>query len=272
MRGISTSTLTVIEGRRSGDVWMSNGDAVDGKSRLGRALTMLHPSPPLSVLPQRHTDDNTGDFTPPEPLRSYGSEPQTPQSVISAELGRCDRAQSSKASSIYYSATAGASSAYTTSSRVGGSLSRSHQHLRSRSVSSTQSTLRDPLSPPPPLPLPPTPGRGEAKYVGMRHQRSFSSAPLSNTSNTFKSSTGRNPKIDALAAALLPMLVPGIVIDHDAELNGPDLRPSSPPDEVSLFNPVSFSSPEGHSTPKQSKATRKKHHFSLPSLVPILLF
>src|ERR1700749_1749435 len=92
---------------------------------------------------------------------------------------------------------------------------RSHQHLRTRSASSTQSSLRDPLTPPPPLPLPPTPGHGDAIHVAVRHQRSFSSSPLSNPSKT-----SRNPKIDALAAAMLPLLVPGIVVDHDAQLDG----------------------------------------------------
>lgn len=265
-RGISTSTFTVVEGRRSGDVWVANGDAIDGKGRLARALTMLQPSPPLSVLPQRSIRESQG-FTPPEPLRSYGSEPQTPQSSISAELGRNASSMGSK-SSTYYSARGVDSSAYTSSSRIA-QFHKTQSHLRSRSVSSTQSTLRDPLTPPPPLPLPPTPGRGEAKHVDMRHRRSFSSAPLSNPS--YGSAT-RNPKLDALAAAMLPLLVPGLVVDKDAEIEDAEYRPNSPSEEISTFNPVSFSSPEGHSTPVKGKsskqmklATRKRHHFSLPS-------
>jgi hypothetical protein len=39
--------MTVVEDRRSqtGDVWIANGDAVDGKSEMSRALGMPSPSP-----------------------------------------------------------------------------------------------------------------------------------------------------------------------------------------------------------------------------------
>ncbi|KAI5981615.1 hypothetical protein EDD15DRAFT_2203726 [Pisolithus albus] len=32
-----SGSVTIVEGRRSGDVWISQGDAIDGKGRLGRA-------------------------------------------------------------------------------------------------------------------------------------------------------------------------------------------------------------------------------------------
>ena len=33
-------SVTIVEDRRSGDVWLSNGDAVEGKGKLGRAVGM----------------------------------------------------------------------------------------------------------------------------------------------------------------------------------------------------------------------------------------
>ena len=46
-----STTITAVEGRRSGDVWLTNGDAVDGKDKLGRAVGMLFPMPKLSGYP-----------------------------------------------------------------------------------------------------------------------------------------------------------------------------------------------------------------------------
>ena len=46
-----STTITAVEGRRSGDVWLTNGDAVDGKDKLGRAVGMLFLMPKLSGYP-----------------------------------------------------------------------------------------------------------------------------------------------------------------------------------------------------------------------------
>lgn len=40
-----SASVTVVEGRRSGDVWLANGDATDGKSKVSRALGMMSPMP-----------------------------------------------------------------------------------------------------------------------------------------------------------------------------------------------------------------------------------
>lgn len=46
-----SGSVTLFEGRQSVDVWIANGDAVDGKSKIGRALGMLSVKPKLSVFP-----------------------------------------------------------------------------------------------------------------------------------------------------------------------------------------------------------------------------
>ncbi|GLB34088.1 hypothetical protein LshimejAT787_0109720 [Lyophyllum shimeji] len=89
-RSMSTS-VTVVEGRRSGDVWLANGDAVDGKSKIGRAVGMLNPKPKLSVLPPEELED--GELTPPLPIQTEDSSlpvtiHNTPHSETSAQFGR----------------------------------------------------------------------------------------------------------------------------------------------------------------------------------------
>ncbi|PSR93793.1 hypothetical protein PHLCEN_2v4688 [Hermanssonia centrifuga] len=87
-----SGSVTVVEGRRSGDVWISNGDAVEGKSKFGRAVGLLQPKPKLAVLPSG-CEYYGPPLTPPLPIQDPEAEehertvPSTPQSVNNAELG-----------------------------------------------------------------------------------------------------------------------------------------------------------------------------------------
>lgn len=99
-----SGSITVVEGRRSGDVWLANGDAVDGKSKLGRVAELLLPKPKLSVLPPEDTDKiPEAEMTPPLPMQTENSPifPSTPQSENSMELGRNRSRKESKMSSHY---------------------------------------------------------------------------------------------------------------------------------------------------------------------------
>ncbi|OCH86227.1 hypothetical protein OBBRIDRAFT_890636 [Obba rivulosa] len=96
-----SGSITVVEGRRSGDVWLSNGDAVDGKSKIGRALGLLQPAPRLAVLPTNVPVEDA-ELTPPLPMQTEDhskSLPPTPRSETSAELGRRVVRMASQASS-----------------------------------------------------------------------------------------------------------------------------------------------------------------------------
>ena len=239
-----SGSVTVVEGRRSGDIWVSNGDAVDGKNKIGRAFEMLNAKPKLSVLPLENVVVKAidGELTPPLPLQSApNSVPPTPVSETSEELGR----KKSKTSSYYsttdeavlhtarvmvaqkhYSALAMTmvvppspdpqrmSFAVTpeemepTGIASGVAIyerTEGRSHCRTRSTSSiSTSRSRNVISPPPAFPLPPTPPSVKAARA-MAHKRSYSSG-LSMT------------EIDALSAGILPNLVPGLKIGNDVKV------------------------------------------------------
>ena len=247
-----SGSVTVVEGRRSGDVWISNGDAVDGKNKVGRAFEMLNAKPKLSVLPLADGIVKTidGELTPPLPLQSApNSVPPTPVSENSQELGR----KQSKTSSYYsgtdetqlhtarvmvaqkhYSAlattmvfppspdperksfAAPVEEVEVTGVASGVAVyerSEARSHCRTRSTSSiSTSRSRNVISPPPAFPLPPTPPSVKAARA-MAHKRSYSSG-ISMT------------EIDALSAGILPHLVPGLKIGEGVRISG-DWRLSS---------------------------------------------
>jgi len=241
-----------VEGRRSGDVWVTNGDAIDGKGKVGRAFEMLNAKPKLSVLPLENVIVKLidGELTPPLPLQSApDSVPHTPASENSEELGR----KKSKASSYcsgtdetglhtarvmvaqkHYSALAmtmvvppspdpegksfAAPSEEVETAGISSGVAvyertEGRSHCRTRSTSSVStSRSRNVISPPPALPLPPTPPSVKAARA-MAHKRSYSSG-LSMT------------EIDALSAGMLPKLVPGLKIGEGVKISN-DWRLSS---------------------------------------------
>ncbi|KLO16348.1 hypothetical protein SCHPADRAFT_848273 [Schizopora paradoxa] len=90
----SSGSVTVVEGRRSGDIWIAKGDAVDHRSKFSRAASMLAPVPKLSVLPPSpgfDVEDEKGEVTPPLPLQHVPSTPSgftLNSSENSVEIGR----------------------------------------------------------------------------------------------------------------------------------------------------------------------------------------
>ncbi|KAA1473418.1 hypothetical protein DENSPDRAFT_859887 [Dentipellis sp. KUC8613] len=234
-----SASVTVVEGRRSTDVWLTKGDAVDGKSRVGRALGMLAPQPKLSVLPPE--EDNTEPLTPPLPIQDADAQtvPPTPQSQISAELGHTRTRKESHGSSHFgsadeslafntrimvaqrhYSAVATAmvlppsptrQVENGTDAQAAQAARRMSNHLRTHSESSF-SGPRSPVSPPPSSPLPPTPP--SVREARMRHRKSYSSGfdfgAVAGTGAT---------EIDALSAGLLPLLVPGLRVGADTQVS-----------------------------------------------------
>jgi hypothetical protein len=190
----SGSSMTVVEGRRSGDIWIANGDAVAGKSKLGRAVGMLTPKPQLSVLPIQDTDDNL--LTPPLPIQCGDSMSHltlSPQSCASMEMGKLGSKKSMSPSYVssedaskimvahrHYSALATTIAVPPSPSKPPSKLTDQVEvaedkalstavkkpfkgsHLRSRSQASVNGTF-DSINtshtptPPPSIPLPPTP-------------------------------------------------------------------------------------------------------------------
>ncbi|KAG1735718.1 uncharacterized protein EDB91DRAFT_551386 [Suillus paluster] len=254
-----SGSVTIVEGRRSGDVWISQGDAVDGKSKLSRALGLMTPVPRLAVLPPDDEKED-GEMTPPLPMQieaeSFNNSmfPNTPQS---AEFGRLrkesvqsrisgeDFASRIMIAQRHYSALAttvivpaspekqdGDLLTVTTGAAVEKrtSVSAGSSHLRSRSVSSVTigqaiSTDYSPSpSRPPSQPLPPTPPNVRlAKQQSMRtliHRKSYSSG--------FSFGAAVNDdvnEIDALTAGVLPLLVPGLKVGSDMKIKDFEFDP-----------------------------------------------
>jgi hypothetical protein len=253
-----SGSVTVVEGRRSGDVWISQGDAVDGKGKIARAVGLMSPVPRLAVLPPDE-DKEGGELTPPLPMQEDSTFPSTipptPQSTNSAELGRMRK--ESKASSHmsggddsyasrimiaqrHYSAlattvvvpasperTEGAGDLLTVATgvayepRVAPSAS---SHLRSRSVSSIigQAITTSDVSPPPSQPLPPTPPNVRNAKLAQQlvHRKSYSSG--------FSFGAVVNDdinEIDALTAGVLPLLVPGLKVGEGMRIRDWEFSP-----------------------------------------------
>jgi len=265
-----SGSVTVVEGRRSGDVWISQGDAVDGKGKLSRALGLMTPVPRLAVLPPDDEKED-GEMTPPLPMQTEAESfntsvfPNTPQS---AEFGRMrkesvqsrisgdDFASRIMIAQRHYSALATTVVVPASPERHEGNLLTvatgialekrdtvrpSSSHIRSRSVSSVIgqaiSTNSSP-TPPPSTPLPPTPPNVRlAKQQSMRtiiHRKSYSSG--------FSFGAEVNDdinEIDVLTAGVLPLLVPGLKVGSDMKIKDFEFDP-----------------------PISSTVTKKKHRLS----------
>lgn len=94
------SSMTVVEGRRSGDVWIARGEAVDGRGKAARVLGMMVPNPRLHVLPFQEKEDGE-ILTPPLPIHDESAPSLAPSSPVSIEIGMGRSRKDSKASSYY---------------------------------------------------------------------------------------------------------------------------------------------------------------------------
>ncbi|TFK43801.1 hypothetical protein BDQ12DRAFT_643459 [Crucibulum laeve] len=257
----TSASITVVEGRRSGDVWISKGDAVDGKNKLGRAVGMLVPKPKLSVLPtEDHSDYGREPLTPPLPIQDGDSslpvhiQNGTPRSETSAQFGRLGRESRSSshlstgadesmafASRImiaqrHYSALAQtvvvpAGSPPEKSSILGSAsgiavknTAGSSNHLRTRSVSSIsgpQTPTADTFNISPPPSFPLPPTPPNVRAARL--------AKLAHK-KSFSSGFSFGPvddmnEIDALTAGVLPLLVPGLKVGEEMKIKEGDWTP-----------------------------------------------
>ncbi|KAF9450669.1 hypothetical protein P691DRAFT_700859 [Macrolepiota fuliginosa MF-IS2] len=299
------ASVTVVEGRRSGDVWIAKGDAVDGKGKLGRAIEVLNPRPKLSVIPPMESIEPP-ELTPPLPIQDEDSLPVSIHNTPDTSSARFDRRRTeSKASSHFsggdeslavaskimiaqrhYSALAQTVVVPSTSPEkeeaktTGAIVTKPAGHLRSRSISSVNGpstptpteTFRISPTPPPSFPLPPTPPSVRAARLALlSHKKSFSSGfdfgPVDDMN-----------EIDALTAGMLPLLVPGLRVGGDVKIRDNEC---SPPGSYSKSKGLKmakkmnefgldFSSPQVSSTPARRPRNRKqsghrKNHYSLPS-------
>ncbi|KAI0309404.1 hypothetical protein OF83DRAFT_1179663 [Amylostereum chailletii] len=258
-----SGSMTVVEGRRSTDVWLAKGEAVDGKSRVGRALGMLAPSPKLSVLPPEEPIDEE-PLTPPLPIQDAESlpptVPPTPQSSNSAELGHTTRTRTQSKASSSARISESDSIAFTTKIMV------AQRHYSTMAM--TMVLPPSPVKPDEDVPTTPSAdgsvmATGVAVSTPSAHQghlrtRSASSwgsprfpvspppsSPLPPTPPSVRYARLMSHKksyssgfdfgavghddineIDALSAGLLPLLVPGLKVGSDMRISHGEAIPS----------------------------------------------
>ncbi|KAH0587909.1 hypothetical protein H2248_006661 [Termitomyces sp. 'cryptogamus'] len=258
----STSTSpTVVEGRRSGDVWITNGDAVEGKGKVGRAMGMLSPMPKLSVLPQEAENDRPR--TPPLPIQNEDfslpinlhcrshSETSTQFDRLRKDSMASSRLSETRESYTYagkvmiaqrhYSAlaqtvvvtgpfseknqSAKADQVFGSATSVtSANVTRQSIHLRNRSVSS----ISDPQTPTSNASLiatpPPTiPLPPTPPRIEVARLASLTHKKCLSSGYTFGPVDDVN-EIDALTAGVLPLLAPGINV-HGIKIKEGDCIP-----------------------------------------------
>ncbi|KAI6046837.1 hypothetical protein EDC04DRAFT_2627739 [Pisolithus marmoratus] len=254
-----SGSVTIVEGRRSGDVWISQGDAVDGKGKVGRAIGLMSPVPRLAVLPCRRRRKMTGSIRRPCLFRTSlrrkskaSSHLSTGEEAFASRIMIAQRHYSALATTVVVPAV------WLSNLQ----LVLEGTHLRSRSISSVIGqaiTTEDPdISPPPSDPLPPTPPniRNAKLAKQLMHKKSYSSGFSLGAVEDMH-------QIDALTAGVLPLLVPGLKI-KEWEFSPPisstvAKKPRRGPKE-------SNGSDFGERRRGRKISAHRRNHFSLPSL------
>lgn len=281
-----SGSITVVEGRRSGDIWLSNGDAVVNKNKFGRTMEMLTPAPKLSILPP---EESHGDHKYASPLLTRIDDAPCLDAPAPQVQNRAELRRTKSLDFSHYSAS-NESLACTTKIMIarkhfstpaqtimvpaserqpcvldppGAAIDKpSNGHLRAHSISSAMrlSSMRFTAK--------------NARLAKMGHRKSLSSDAL-----PLKFIDDIN-EIDAMTAGLLPRLVPGLKVGRRMKIrdgimpadmfNVATEKELSPESRV-LGASEAFSSPELHSTPTHKEEARsgkisehnKNHYGSL---------
>ena len=279
----------MVEGRKSGDIWLSNGDAVEGKTKFGRAIGILAPTPKLSVLPPEECG-NDGQLVPWLQIQMDDSAPNIvgpiPQSPNNAESGEMSMASFQNFADdesilnetniavaqkhhlqIALGVKAPASTEYGPSlaSAAGTVEQPTKSYLRVRSVSSP---ILTPTSPPSALP-PTSTILQNARCAKLGHKKALSTgAFLLNALDV--------NEIDSMTAGLLPLLVPGLKVGSEMKIrrrissSGLNSKANQrlPSESVFVTECEKFESPELHSTPPKAWAWKISGHMRAHDYLP----
>lgn len=287
----SSGSVTVVEGRRSGDIWIAKGDAVDHRSKFSRAASMLAPVPKLSVLPPSpgmDVDDDKGEVTPPLPLQYAPSTPSAFTLTTSEDSVEIGRARAESKNNSFHSAFEDSIPVATrimTAQRHYSAIAKtlvlppSPDHEGRMSMQSVQSTYSDVKEDSPQSAyststeaLPPRRNSHlRSRSASSVYYKSSVSGPRSPISPPPSSPLPPTPprkdvldtsgfsfgavddinEIDALSAKLLPLLIPGLKVGPQMKVKDSPLKSGGM--TTAFTSTSSFSSPEQTSTPVQSK-------------------
>ncbi|KAI6112822.1 hypothetical protein F5141DRAFT_1063160 [Pisolithus sp. B1] len=205
-----SGSVTIVEGHHSRDVWISQGDAIDGKGKVGRAPGLMSSIPRLAILPIGKEKDE-GECEETYASRIMIAQRHYSMLATTVVIPASPERQEDPIDAMTLIATG---VAVESSVAPGGT-----SHLCARSISSVISqaiTMEDlDISPPPsdllPLTLPNVRNVKLAKQ--LMHKKSY----LSGFSLGAVVSEDMN-KIDMLPAGVLPLLVPGLKVSEGMKI------------------------------------------------------
>lgn len=260
----TTASVTVVEGSRSDDVWITQRDAVDGKGKFGRPIEVFNPCPKFSDIPSQECTEEP--ITIPSPVHDefvfskiLRNEPKSAENqrrkveskagsylsedeclAITSKIMIAQRHYSTLAQTVILPSVPPEKEGV---KATGTATKRASGHLRSRSTASVSgpstptTTACFKISPPPPFPLPLTPPSIH-QALSITHKKSFSSEFNFNRPNDVT-------EIDILTAGVPPLFFRGLKVGGDIKMN----------DETDLA-----SGPVAESTPHNSFTKRTHRH------------
>ncbi|KAI6095142.1 hypothetical protein EV401DRAFT_1896143 [Pisolithus croceorrhizus] len=264
-----SGSVTIVEGHHSRDIWISQGDAIDGKGKVGRAPGLMSSIPRLAILPIGKEKDE-GECEETYASRIMIAQRHYSMLATTVVIPASPERQEDPIDAMTLIATG---VAVESSVAPGGT-----SHLQAITMEDLD------ISPPPsdllPLTLPNVRNVKLAKQ--LMHKKSY----LSGFSLGAVVSEDMN-KIDMLPAGVLPLLVPGLKVSEGMKIKEWEFLP--PPSSTIARKPhhapkesngsdfgvlaqEEFLSPQLHSTPAQERcqgrkiSAHKRNHFSLPSL------
>ncbi|KAI6108940.1 hypothetical protein EDD16DRAFT_1737895 [Pisolithus croceorrhizus] len=268
-----SGSVTIVKGHHSGDIWISQGDTVDGKGKVGWALGLMSSIPRLAVLPIGEEKDE-GEHTPPLPMQDEPSFPSTltltlpstnSEEMYALRIMIAQRHYSTLATTVIILASperqedpVDAMTSIVTGVAVESSVApRGTSHLHIQAIMMEDLDISPPPSNPLPLTLPNIHNVKLAKQ--LMHKKSYSSgfslgAVVSKDVN----------EIDTLPGGVLPLLVPSHKVSEGMKIKEWEF---SPPLSSTIARKPCCTLKESNGSDFGRKiSAHKRNHFSLPSL------
>lgn len=245
-----TASVTVVESSHSDDFWITQGDAVDGKGKFGRAIEVFNPCPKFSDTPSQECAEEP--LTKPSPMHDefafskiLRSKPKSAENqrrkveskagshlsedeclAITSKIMIAQRHYSTLAQTVILPSVPPEKEGVKATGTAGHLRSRSTASVSGPSTPTTTACFK--ISPPPPFPLPLTPPSIH-QALSITHKKSFSFEFNFNRPNDVT-------EIDILTAGVPPLFFHGLKVGGDIKMNGETDLASGPVAESTPLN------------------------------------